>query len=155
MGRPKGSKNPLTKMVENGNIDHPAKRVKNTGSSKDRVASILAKDPPKRHFKLPEHILPLEYPFFIKSYAYGWVLCEAQKPINGECKWDNLCYTSGLQSMLKLVVKYGIRVPMDVQELSNNIDHIYSMIEARIDDVKPKDLFKEYNTTGEFLEDFA
>ena len=155
MGRPKGSKNPLTKMIENGNIDHPVKKVKNTGSSKNRVATILSKDPPKKKFKLPEHILPLEYPFFIKAYSHGWVLCEAQKPIDGHCMWNSLCYTSGLQNMLRLVLKYSIRVPMDVQKLSDKIDHVYNMIEARVADVNPKDLFTEYAVTEDFLEDFA
>ena len=37
------------------------------------------------------------------------------------------------------------RIPADVKELGEKLDHIYGLIEARVPaDVKPKDLFIEY-----------
>lgn len=154
MPRPKGETS-LNKMIKRGNIAYPVKEIKQTKSTSEKIADILAKEPPKKRHKLPEHILPLEYPLFIKAYTHGWVLCEAIKPINDKPMWNSLAYTTGLQNMLKLVVKYGIRVPMDIQKLSDKIDSIYTMIEARIDNVDPKDLFIEYKTTEEFVDGFC
>ena len=54
-------------------------------------------------------------------------------------------YATNLQDALKLAIKYGIKIPMDVQELSDKLDHLYEVIMDRIPlGVRPKDLFEEY-----------
>lgn len=150
-------KNDKTIMKENGNVANPVKKIKRSSGSKERVEAVLEKEhntPSKKRHKLPEHVIPLEYPFFIRAYSAGFALCEAKKPVDGKPTYTSLCYASRLEQMFSIVVNYMIKVPLDVQELSEKLDHIYEMIKARVENKKASELFVEYKNSEDFLEDF-
>ena len=158
MPRKKGQKQTKTIMKEKGNVANPVKKIKKSTGSKERVAEVLKKEresPSKKHHRLPEHIIPLEYPFFVRAYSAGFALCEAKKSVDGKPTYISLCYASRLEQMFSIVVNYMIKVPLNVQELSEKLDHIYEMIKARIENKKPSEIFKEYKKSEDFLEEFV
>ena len=160
MPRKKGQKQTKTLMKEKGNVANPVKKIKSTTGSKERVANILEKEresPSKRKHPYPIKCIPLEYPTFIFVYGNGagYALCEAKKSSNGKPSYTPLAYTSKLAHMFELVVDYSIKMPLEVKEISEKLDHVYNMIEARIADKSPKEIFKEYENLNEFLEGFV
>lgn len=154
----KGKVSEKTKMIVNNNIANPAKKVKHHTGSKEKIAEVLQaerKNHTKHRNPLPLHVIPLEYPFFIRTYSAGFALCIAKKAMNGKPTYESLCYSSRLANMFEIAVNHMIKVPLDVQELSEKLDHIYNMIKARVENKKVTELFSEYKDTQEFLEDFA
>ena len=116
MGRPKGSKNKIKKVVDR----HP---------TKDKIKAIKAqKNKPK---KMPKHVLLLEPPFYITCDAHTFILKQAvdKKDKDGK-KIADVCllYSPYLDTMLQVAANYMVRVPADVEELGDKLQHIYEMI---------------------------
>lgn len=157
MPRKKGQKQTKTIMKEKGNVANPVKKIKKATGSKEKVKAVLEKErknPTKSKIPLPLHVIPLEHPFFIRAYNAGFALCMVKKPVDGKPTYESLCYASRLEQMFSIVVNYMIKVPLDVQELSKKLDHIYDMIKARVENKKASELFEEFKTAEEFVEDF-
>lgn len=155
----KGTKTDKTKMKEKGNISNPVKKIKKHAGSKERVAEILEKEresPSKKKHPYPAKCLPLDFPLFVYVYGggAGFALCEAKKPVNNKPSYTPLCYSSTLRGMFEILTNYMIKQPMTIAEISAKLDHIYNMIEARVADKKPNEIFKEYSKLADFLEDF-
>ena len=151
----KGSKTDKTKMKEKGNIANPVKAIKKHTGSKERVKAILKEErasPSKRKHKVSVKCLPLEYPLFV--YVYGNGAGFALAEIKGKDNYSPLCYSSTFRGILEIATNYMIKIPLEVKELSEKLDHIYNMLEARVADKKPKDIFKEYEKIDDFLGDF-
>lgn len=149
MPRKKAKSNDMT-------INVKVKSVKKHAGSKEHVASVLEREhenptSDKKKIKMPEKVIPLEYPFFIRTYSGGFALCEVNKNAAG---YNSLAYASRLEQMFSIAVNYQIRIPMEVQELSDKLDHLYSMLKARVENVGVKDLFEEYRDINKFVEDF-
>ena len=73
-----------------------------------------------------------------------------KKDDNGEYRQPiPLCYAGRLADILKISADRFIRIPSNVEECENNIERIYSMIDARIENKKPCELFEEYKTAQE------
>ena len=139
MGRPKGSKNKIKKVVDR----HP---------TKDKIKAIKAqKNKPK---KMPKHVLLLESPFYITCDAHTFILKQAvdKKDKDGK-KIADVCllYSPYLDTMLQIAANYMIRVPADVEELGDKLQHIYEMIMDRTAHKRPKDMFKEFASEEEIL----
>ena len=72
------------------------------------------------------------------------------KDDNGEYRQPlPMCYASRLADILKISADRLIRVPSNVEECEDNIERIYSMIDARIENKRPCELFEEYKTAQE------
>ena len=116
MGRPKGSKNKIKKVVDK----HP---------TKDKIKNIKAQN--NKPKKMPKHVLLLEPPFYITCDAHTFILKQAidKKDKDGK-KVADVCllYSPHLDTMLQIAANYMIRVPADVEELGDKLQHIYEMI---------------------------
>ena len=165
MGRPKGSKNKKTiakeqlqeKPVKKRRTRTRIKKIINN-SNKEKVKKTLEKarkngedwtEEQKARFS---HVLILEYPYFIQATSTCYVLKQFvdKKDDNGEYRQPiPLCYGGRLADILKSSVDRFIRIPANVAECENNIKRIYSMIDARIENKKPCELFEEYKTAQE------
>ena len=171
MGRPKGSKNKKTqaqaqvkaqaktqvqekparkrrtrikKIINNSN----AEKIKNT-LEKARKNGDDWKEEQKARFS---HVLILEYPYFIQATSTCYVLKQFvdKKEENGEYRQPlPVCYAGRLADILKISADRLIRIPSNVEECEDNIERIYSMIDARIENKRPCELFKEYKTAQE------
>ena len=165
MGRPKGSKNKKTKVQEQLQVQEmPVKkkrvRIKKivNSSSTEKIKKTLQDARKKKKSWTKEqkarfsHVLILEYPYFIQATSTCYVLKQFvdKKDDNGEYRQPiPLCYAGRLADILKISADRFIRIPSNVEECENNIERIYSMIDARIENKKPCELFEEYKTTQE------
>lgn len=162
MGRPKGSKN-KPKSLSTSSTKPVTKRRKNIRikkiiykSSESGVKSALEKarkQKKKWHDELKyKHVLPLEYPFFIQATSTCYVLKKfnEEKDVNGEYKPSkSVCYATRLADMLKISANRLIRIPANVEECADNIQHVYNMIEGRIENKRPCELFEDFKTAQE------
>lgn len=143
MGRPKGSKNKIKKVVDR----HP---------TKDKIKAIKAQK--KKPKKMPKHVLLLEPPFYITCDAHTFILKQAvdKKDKDGK-KIADVCllYSPYLDTMLQVAANYMVRVPADVEELGDKLQHIYEMIMDRTSHKRPKDMFKEFANEEEILEELS
>lgn len=134
MGRPKGSKNKKSLIIEDRTKITPNK-IKSAEKRKGRVAQ-------------PKHVLKLTEYLYITCDRYQFILKEVNtlKNKKGEPYPDiSLLYSASLEGIIKLAVRYMTRVPSDILELREKLENIYDLIDARIPvDVKPRDLFEEY-----------
>lgn len=167
MGRPKGSKNKNKKtkvqvkaQVQEKPVKKRRTRIKKiiNNSNKEKIKKTLEKarkngedwtEEQKARFS---HVLILEYPYFIQATSTCYVLKQFvdKKDDNGEYRQPiPLCYGGRLADILKSSVDRFIRIPASVEECENNIKRIYSMIDARIENKKPCELFEEYKTAQE------
>ena len=144
MGRPKGSKNKNTLIIEDRTKITP-KKIENALKRKDKV-------------KQPEHVLKLNDHLYITCDKYQFILKEVNNLTDkkGNPYPDiSLLYSPYLDGILKVTAKYMSRIPADVRELGEKLDNIYDLIDARIPtDVRPRDLFVEFerNDTNEELD---
>lgn len=143
MGRPKGSKNKNSLIIEDRTKITPA-RIEKAEKRKGKAIQ------PKHVIKLTEHL-------YITCDKYQFILKEVNtlKDKKGNKLPDvNLLYSPYLDGIIKLSAKYMSRVPMDVLELKEKLENIYGLIDARIPvDVNPKDLFEELNVKDDYNED--
>lgn len=143
MGRPKGSKNKNSLIIEDRTKITPA-RIEKAEKRKGKAIQ------PKHVLKLTEHL-------YITCDKYQFILKEVNtlKDKKGNKLPDvNLLYSPYLDGIIKLSAKYMSRVPMDVLELKEKLENIYGLIDARIPvDVNPKDLFEELNVKDDYDED--
>ena len=98
------------------------------------------------------HVLILEYPYFIQATSTCYVLKQFvdKKDDDGEYRQPlPMCYASRLADILKISADRLIRIPSNVEECEDNIERIYSMIDARIENKRPCELFEEYKTAQE------
>ena len=167
MGRPKGSKNKKTKVQEQLQAqEKPVKkrrtrtRIKKivNNSNTEKIKNALEKarkngdnwtEEQKARFS---HVLILEYPYFIQATSTCYVLKQFvdKKDDNGEYRQPlPMCYASRLADILKISADRLIRIPSNVEECEDNIERIYSMIDARIENKRPCELFGEYKTAQE------
>ena len=165
MGRPKGTKNKKTKVqVQEQVQEKPVKkrrtRIKKiiNNSNTEKIKNTLEKarkngedwtEEQKARFS---HVLILEYPYFIQATSTCYVLKQFvdKKDDNGEYRQPlPMCYASRLVDILKISVDRFIRIPANVEECENNIERIYNMIDARIENKRPCELFEEYKTAQE------
>ena len=101
------------------------------------------------------HVLLLEYPYFIQATSTCYVLKQFvdKKDENGEYRQPiSLCYAGRLGDMLKVCVTRLIRIPSNVEECARNIERIFDMIDARIENLRPRDLFDDYKAAHELKE---
>lgn len=162
MGRPKGSKN-KPKSLSTSSTKPVTKRRKNARikkiidkSSDSRVKSALEKARKQKKEWQDElkykHVLPLEYPFFIQATSTCYVLKQfnEEKDENGEYKPSKpICYASRLADMLKISANKLIRIPANVEECADNIQHVYNMIDGRLENKRPCELFEDFKTAQE------
>lgn len=169
MGRPKGSKNKKTKVQEQVQLqaqEMPVKkrrtrtRIKKivNNSNTEKIKTTLEKarkngddwtEEQKARFS---HVLILEYPYFIQATSTCYVLKQFvdKKDDDGEYRQPlPMCYASRLADILKISADRLIRIPSNVEECEDNIERIYSMIDARIENKRPCELFEEYKTAQE------
>ena len=165
MGRPKGSKNKKTKVQEQLQAQEKPVRKRRTrikkivdSSSTEKIKKTLQEARKKKKSWTEEqkarfsHVLILEYPYFIQATSTCYVLKQFvdKKDDNGEYRQPiPLCYGVRLADILKSSVDRFIRIPANVAECENNIKRIYSMIDARIENKRPCELFEEYKTAQE------
>ena len=165
MGRPKGSKNKKTKVQVKAQVrETPVKerrtRIKKivNNSNTEKIKNTLEKarkngddwtEEEKARFS---HVLILEYPYFIQATSTCYVLKQFvdKKDDDGEYRQPlPMCYASRLADILKISADRLIRIPSNVEECEDNIERIYSMIDARIENKRPCELFEEYKTAQE------
>lgn len=165
MGRTKGSKNKKTKAQEQLQAqEKPVKkrrtRIKKIvdNSNTEKIKTTLEKarknnddwtEEQKARFS---HVLILEYPYFIQATSTCYVLKQFvdNKDDSGEYRQPlPMCYASRLADILKISANRLIRIPSNVEECEDNIERIYSMIDARIENKRPCELFEEYKTAQE------
>ena len=167
MGRPKGSKNKKTKVqAQLQTQEKPIKkrrtrtRIKKivNNSNTEKIKNTLEKarkngddwtEEQKARFS---HVLILEYPYFIQATSTCYVLKQFvdKKDDDGEYRQPlPMCYASRLADILKISADRLIRIPSNVEECEDNIERIYSMIDARIENKRPCELFEEYKTAQE------
>ena len=167
MGRPKGSKNKKTKVQEQLQAqEKPVKkrrtrtRIKKiiNNSNTEKIKNTLEKarkngdDWTKEQKARFPHVLILEYPYFIQATSTCYVLKQFvdKKDDNGEYRRPiSLCYACRLGDMLKICANRLIRIPSNVEECEDNIERIFNMIDARIENKRTCDLFEEYKTAQE------
>ena len=105
----------------------------------------------------PKHVLKLTEHLYITCDKCQFILKEVNTLTDkkGNPYPDaNLLYSPYLDGIIKLSAKYMSRVPADVLELKKKLENIYDLIEARIPaDIKPKDLFEEYERNDNDEED--
>lgn len=162
MGRPKGSKN-KPKSLATSSTKHVTKRKRSSRikkiinkSSESGIKSALEKARKQKKEWQDElkykHVLPLEYPFFIQATSTCYVLKQfnEEKDDNGEYKPSKpICYASRLADMLKVSANRLIRIPSNVEECADNIQHVYNMIDGRIENKRPCELFEDFKTAQE------
>lgn len=165
MGRPKGSKN-KPKSLSTSSTKPVTKRRKNARikkiidkSSDSRVKSTLEKARKQNKEWQDElkykHVLPLEYPFFIQATSTCYVLKQfnEEKDDSGEYKPSKpICYASRLADILKVSATRLIRIPSNVEECADNIQHVYNMIDGRLENKRPCELFEDFRTAQELRE---
>ena len=163
MGRPKGSKNKKTKaqtQVQEKPVIKRRTRIKKIidNSSTEKIKKTLQEARKKKKSWTKEqkarfsHVLILEYPYFIQATSTCYVLKQFvdKKEDNGEYRQPlPMCYANRLGDMLKICVNRLIRIPSNVEECEDNIERIFNMIDARIENKKPCELFEEYKTAQE------
>jgi hypothetical protein len=163
MGRPKGSKNKKTKaqtQVQEKPVRKRRTRIKKIvdSSSTEKIKKTLQEARKKKKSWTEEqkasfsHVLILEYPYFIQATSTCYVLKQFvdKKDDKGEYRQPlSMCYASRLADILKISADRLIRVPSNVDECEDNIERIYSMIDARIENKRPCELFEEYKTAQE------
>ena len=163
MGRPKGSKN--KKAVAKAQVQENPVRKKRVRikkiidiSSTEKIKKTLQETRKQKKSWTKEqkarfnHVLILEYPYFIQATSTCYVLKQFvdKKDDNGEYRQPlPMCYASRLADILKISADRFIRVPSNVEECEDNIERIYSMIDARIENKRPCELFEEYKTAQE------
>ena len=105
----------------------------------------------------PKHVLKLTEHLYITCDKCQFILKEVNTLTDkkGNPLPDtNLLYSPYLDGIIKLSAKYMSRVPADVLELKKKLENIYDLIEVRIPvDIKPKDLFEEYERNDNDEED--
>lgn len=117
-------------------VDVPSK------AEKTLTKAVKRKGRPKG-YKVPKHVLWLTNNIYITTDRTCYHVCVVNDKAGK--KDIHTVYATNLQDALKLAIKYGIKIPMDVQELSDKLDHLYEVIMDRIPlGVRPKDLFEEY-----------
>ena len=117
-------------------VDVPSK------AEKTLTKAVKRKGRPKG-YKVPKHVLWLTKTVYITTDRACYHVCVVNDKAGK--KDIHTVYATNLQDALKLAIKYGIKIPMDVQELSDKLDHLYEVIMDRIPlGVRPKDLFEEY-----------
>lgn len=162
MGRPKGSKNkpkslstsstkPVTKCRKNARI----KKIINKSSESGIKSALERARRQKKEWQDElkyKHVLLLEYPFFIQATSTCYVLKQfnEENDDNGEYKSPKpICYASRLADILKVSATRLIRIPSSVEECTDNIQHIYNMIDDRLENKRPCELFEEFKTAQE------
>ena len=161
MSRPKGSKNKPKSLSTNPTaiIKHKRNpRIKKIidKSSESNIKSALERARKQKKEWQDElkykHVLPLEYPFFIQATSTCYVLKQfnEEKDDNGEYKTPKpICYASKLADMLKVSANRLIRIPSTIEEFADNIQHVYNMIDSRIENKRPCELFEDFRTAQE------
>ena len=159
MGRPKGSKNkPKSLSTESNTKRNRNQRIKKIIDKSDKSGVKLALERARKRKKdwqdglKYKHVLPLEYPFFIQATSTCYVLKQfnEEKDDNGEYKTPKpICYASKLADMLKVSANRLIRIPSTIEEFADNIQHVYNMIDSRIENKRPCELFEDFKTAQE------
>ena len=161
MGRPKGSKNKPKSLSTNPTaiIKHKRnpriKKIIDKSSESDIKSALERARKQKKDWQEElkyKHVLPLEYPFFIQATSTCYVLKQfnEEKDDNGEYKSPKpICYASRLADILKVSATRLIRIPSDVEECADNIQHIYDMIDDRLENKRPCELFEDFKTAQE------
>ena len=162
MGRPKGSKNkpkslatsstkPITKRRRTSRI----KKIINKSSESGIKLALEKARKQKKEWQDElkyRHVLPLEYPFFVQATSTCYVLRQfnEEKDDNEEYKSPKpICYASRLADILKVSATRLIRIPSNVEECADNIQHVYNMIDERIENKRPCELFEDFRTAQE------
>ena len=105
--------------------------------------------------KMPKHVLKINDWLYITCDKCGWMIMQVSDKINqktGEKYPDKaLAYASTLDWIIHILAMRMTRdTPRDFIELNNKLDDIYELIKDRIPpNIKPKNLFKEYDTDNE------
>lgn len=168
MGRPKSSKNKKTKVQVKAQAQEKPVRKRRTrikkivnNSNAEKIKNTLEKarkngddwtEEQKARFS---HVLILEYPYFIQATSTCYVLKQFvdKKDDNGEYRQPlPMCYASRLADILKISANRLIRIPANAEECEINIERIFNMIDARIENKRPCELFEEYKTAQELRE---
>ena len=161
MSRPKGSKNKPKSLSTNPTaiIKHKRnpriKKIIDKSSESDIKSALESARKQKKDWQEElkyKHVLPLEYPFFIQATSTCYVLKQfnEEKDDNGEYKSPKpICYASRLADILKVSATRLIRIPSDVEECADNIQHIYDMIDDRLENKRPCELFEDFKTAQE------
>lgn len=143
MGRPKGSKNKSNLTF----VDYTKITPKKIAEAEKRKGKAVQ----------PKHVLKLSEHLYITCDKYQFILKEVNTLTDkkgNKLKDTNLLYSPYLDGIIKLSAKYMSRVPADILELEKKLENIYDLIEARIPvDIKPRDLFEEYERNDENEED--
>ena len=163
MGRPKGSKNKKTvakAQVQENPVRKKRVRIKKIIdiSSTEKIKKTLQETRKQKKSWTKEqkarfpHVLILEYPYFIQATSTCYVLKQFvdKKDKDGEYRQPiSICYACRLGDMLKICANRLIRIPSNVEECEDNIERIFNMIDARIENKRTCDLFEEYKTAQE------
>lgn len=126
-------------------IDVPDKVTKALQETKTKVGKP----------KMPKHVLKINDWLYITCDKCGWMIMQVSDKINqktGEKYPDKaLAYASTLDWIIHILAMRMTRdTPRDFIELNNKLDDIYELIKDRIPpNIKPKNLFKEYDTDNE------
>ena len=105
--------------------------------------------------KMPKHVLKINNWLYVTCDKYGWMIMQVSDKINqktGEKYPDKaLAYASTLDWIIHILAMRMTRdTPRDFIELNNKLDDIYELIKDRIPpNIRPKNLFKEYDTDNE------
>lgn len=105
--------------------------------------------------KMPKHVLKINDWLYITCDKCGWMIMQVSDKINkktGEKYHDKaLAYASTLDWIIHILAMRMTRdTPRDFIELNNKLDDIYELIKDRIPpNIRPKNLFKEYDTDNE------
>ena len=161
MSRPKGSKNKPKSLSTNPTAiikrkrNPRIKKIIDKSSESDIKSALERARKQKKDWQEElkyKHVLPLEYPFFIQATSTCYVLKQfnEEKDDNGEYKSPKpICYASRLADILKVSATRLIRIPSDVKECADNIQHIYDMIDDRLENKRPCELFEDFKTAQE------
>ena len=105
--------------------------------------------------KMPKQVLKINDWLYITCDKYNWMIMQVSDKINqktGEKYPDKaLAYASTLDWIIHILAMRMTRdTPRDFIELNNKLDDIYELIKDRIPpNIRPKNLFKEYDTDNE------
>lgn len=161
MPRPKGSKNKKTlereKLIAEGKIKEVPKKQKkikkivNNTSLDEHIKQLSTK---KEKTVLPKYALKLTDWLYITCDRHCWMIKEVNNKINpttGEKYPDkSFLYAGNLNQILHVAVNHMIRIPVGIEELSNKIDEIHSLIDSRVPaDTRPKDFLEIIETSDE------
>ena len=100
---------------------------------------------------MPKHVLKINDWLYITCDKCSFKLVEVNNTINAKTGKKNsdipFLYAPHLDQILEVLVHYMSRdMPRDIVELDKQLQDIKELIMARIPaDIKPKDLFEEYN----------